>query len=389
MTYAYSYIDGATAILNRPALGMNFDTLLKAAQQTWLDELGFINVSGGTSENLKLFYTLLYRSLTAPSTFSEANGMYRGFDNQTHQMEANSTFYSDMSIWDVFRTQMPMLGLLKPTRLRDICRSLVLMYQQGGAMPRWPLASGYTGAMDGQHADIILLHAVAVGVEDFNVSAAYQGMRQGAMDLTQKKAARHSLKEYLALGYVSYDSSPKGAVYTLEGSYDDWAVSEVAKYLGIDADVAYFANRSMNFLNVWNAKEKFFCPKRSDGKTWECPKIKIDVFDKRYVEGDAWHYRFYVPHRFDVLTKLYGCSEALIVLLREFFDRSFVDPVRELPNPYLWQGNEPSLLPSVLAFAHLNRTDLVQTYSRKVMSVYNLTPAGIPGNNDYGALSAW
>merc|ERR1711991_498273 len=130
-------------------------------------------------------------------------------------MEANSTFYSDMSIWDVFRTQMPLLGLLKPSRLRDICRSLVLMYQQGGAMPRWPLAHGYTGSMNGQHADLILLHALAVGITDFNIKVAHAGMRQGAVDLNQTKAARHDLKLYQELGYVPYESNAHGAVYTL------------------------------------------------------------------------------------------------------------------------------------------------------------------------------
>ena len=81
-----------------------------------------------------------------------------GFDNEIHVIEETSKgYYTDMSIWDTHRTQFPWLSLFEPTIMRDIVRSLLLMYQQGGDMPRWPLANGYTGCMIGQHADIVIL----------------------------------------------------------------------------------------------------------------------------------------------------------------------------------------------------------------------------------------
>jgi putative alpha-1,2-mannosidase len=33
---------------------------------------------------------------------------------------------------------------------------------------------------------------------------------------------------------------------------------------------------------------------------------RVDIFSKYYVEGDAWHYRFYAPHDPHGLIELFG-----------------------------------------------------------------------------------
>lgn len=95
--------------------------------------------------------------MLAPTLFSEVGGYYLGFDNKIHQLPSNQPhYYTDMSIWDVHRTEFPWIGFLLPDTMLDIVRSLVEMYEQGGDVPRWPLANGYTGCMFGNHAGISL-----------------------------------------------------------------------------------------------------------------------------------------------------------------------------------------------------------------------------------------
>jgi len=130
------------------------------------------------------------------------------------------------------------------------------------------------------------------------------------------------------------------------------------------------------------------CPKTSKGK-WECPDTWINVFDSRYVEGDAWHWRWFVPHDVPGLIELFGSNDYFIEQLTEFFHRSEFFPDTFLPNPYYWAGNEPDIL-AVWLFDWAGRPDLTQYYSREVMNNwFSIEASGLPGNDDYGTMSAW
>jgi predicted alpha-1,2-mannosidase len=160
-------------------------------------------------------------------------------------------------------------------------------------------------------------------------------------------------------------------------------------------ELAYlFHNRSKNYKNVWSEVE-FFCPKTynktSKQFTWHCPEWwqYIDVFDDRYVEGDAWHWRWFVPHDPAGLIQLFGTPNNFINQLTEFFDLSTYDPFNFAPNPYYWAGNEPDIFSGWL-FAFAGRPDLTQKYIRMIMKTrYSVAPDGLPGNDDYGTMSAW
>jgi len=119
-------------------------------------------------------------------------------------------------------------------------------------------------------------------------------MYQGATQ-SQQYAGRSDIEDWINIGYVAYDVDSKGCSDTLEYAMDDWAISGVATALGKASDAAMFFNRSKNYVNMWNTREKYMCPKTKAGK-WECPRLKTDIWDPRYVEGDANHWRWFVPH---------------------------------------------------------------------------------------------
>jgi len=393
-------IDQARRNLMFDILSQNhtFASVENQSRIIWEEALAAIEVSGGQTSDIIKFYTAFYHTLMAPTTFSEAGNYYVGFDKKIHQLNESTEdyryrfklpqqrFFSDMSIWDTYRTQFPWLGLVRPRELLDIVRSLVLMYEQGGDLPRWPLAYGYTNGMDGTHADIVIADAYFKGLKDFDVETAYKGMRQGATQ-SQTHAGRDYIEDWLSLGYIPYEKDPKGATRTQAYSYDDWTIGNLAGSLGLKEDQELFLNRSKNFKKVWNQQHKFFCPKTSQGE-WECPPMWTNVFDKRYVEGDAWHYRFAV-HDIPGLIELFGSNESFVTALLEFFVRSEDDPYNILPNPYYWAGNEPDIL-TVYLFSFAGRPDLTQKYVRWNMEHrFSAQPDGIPGNDDYGTMSAW
>ncbi len=113
------------------------------------------------------------------------------------------------------------------------------------------------------------------------------------------------------------------------------------------------------------------------------------VWDKYYVEGDAWHYRFYVPGDPEGLIDLFGGNQTFTVALQQFFDRSHYYRFNPLPNPWYWSGNEHDLF-SVWLFAYAGRPDLTHRYQRYILkNDYNTKDNGIPGNDDYGTMSSW
>ncbi|KAH3743396.1 alpha1,2-mannosidase subfamily protein [Pelomyxa schiedti] len=370
--------------------GLSFDSALDQTQGVWRDYLNMFEVDGTHTNKIK-FYTALYHTLLAPTTFSEEGGNYIGFDKSLHQLPSGQDrFLSDMSIWDTFRTEAPWLTLVAPDVARDSVRSLTLMYQQGGSLPRWPMAYGYTGCMCGTHAIIVIVDAWKKGVQDFDVEATYAAMKYAATE-TQQYDSRVDINDWINLGYIPGDVKDVGCVLTQDYSYDDWALGSFAADIGEAEDATTFTNRSKNYKNVWNPETMFFCPKSTNG-IWDCPKYDwqyLDPADSRYVEGDAWHYRFYAPWDPEGLIALFGSTEVFAEQLDIFMESSKSDPVHTAPNPYYWAGNEHNIqYPYLFNFA--NRTDLTQKHVRWLLDHrFTAYPEGIPGNDDYGTMSAW
>jgi predicted alpha-1,2-mannosidase len=366
--------------------GKSFDDVHKESEQDWEEELSNYQVVTQYENDKIKFFTSLYHTLIVPTTFSEIGGIYLGFDKKIHRLEQGSdAFYTEMSIWDTFRTHFPYIALAKPDMMRDFARSLVSMYQQGGTLPRWPIANHDGFTMIGQHAVNVLADAWFKGIRDFNLTLAYEGMRKGALD--PQSGGRSNLADYIRLGYVPYETTTAGCSETVEYAYNDWAVGNIAGVLGFTEDQKLFLNRSKNYLNVWEPNEKFFCARLRNGK-FDCPIIKLNPFDTRYVEGNAWHWRWFAPHDMENLVALFG-REYFVSELETFFKKSKDFPWNTLPNPYYWHGNEPDLF-AVWMFNWANRSDLTQYYSRWILEErYNTSPHGLDGNDDYGTLSAW
>ncbi|MEM1689927.1 MAG: GH92 family glycosyl hydrolase [Candidatus Hadarchaeales archaeon] len=385
--------------------GWDFDGVRQQARQKWNQLLSMIRVEGGTDADKIKFYTALYHALLLPRVSSEYGKYFSVFDARVHTCDGWE-FYNDFSMWDTFRALHALQIFLVPERVRDMMRSLVAMYEQGGWMPKWP-NPGYSSIMIGTHGDSLVTEAYLKGITDFDVQKAYEAMVKNA---TQSPPpfyeARTGIEDYMTLGYCPTDRGYRESVsLTLEYAYDDWCIAQLAKALGKDNDYRYFMQRATNWRNVYNPEapgepgnpyKGYVQGRKSDG-TWEEP------FDPRgyysYItqpnEGNPWQYTWFVPHDVQGLIDVMG-KENFIGKLERLFEKS-EEPSLLADNRfteqgrvrYYWHGNEPSHHIAYL-FVYAGAPWRTQYWVRNVLETrYRLGPHGLPGNDDCGQMSAW
>ena len=276
---------------------------------------------------------------------------------------------------------------------QDVVRSLIIMGNENGDIPRWPIANMYTGGMFGDNANQIIEDALAKGLSNFNVSLAYELMRLSAFE-ERGNAGRSGITDYIKLGYVPDDVTSGGPALTLAYSYNDWALAQVAQRLGKLEDYEVLMARSKNYKQVWSPRRQFMCARKRNAESPDCPPIPLTDLPYYFIEGNVWHYTWAVEHDPEGLMDLFGSPEAFSDKLeaclsqgaeveRELFSKNV------LPNPYYWAGNEHDLLHPWL-FHVANRSDLTEYWTRWLMDYkYGTAPDGLPGNDDFGTLSAW
>ncbi len=392
---AVSYVSVAGARVNLGALSSwDFDAVRASTQSAWRTLLARVRIDGGTSDDQRMFYTSLYHALLSPTLFSDADGSYRGFDGRVHRDAPGHAEYTNFSGWDIYRTQATLMALLAPHEASDMMESLVHAAQQGGWMPKWPVANGYTGVMGGDSADAIIAGAYAFGARDFDRAAALREMIKSATDTTSPPGQgwyypRPGLSEYLQYGYVvnthttSVSPVPNAASETLEYALDDFSIAQFARSLGKERVYRTFVSRSQNWSKIFNTSTGLMAPRDADGAFLQTPITENG--QSGFQEGNAAQYTWMVPHALGSLVAAMGGPQGTISRLDQFFSK--LDAGQS--EPFAWFGNEPSLA-SPWTYLYAGAPYKTQALNRAVMStLYAPTPDGIPGNDDLGTMSAW
>jgi putative alpha-1,2-mannosidase len=92
--------------------------------------------------------------------------------------------------------------LLLPSRAHAIGTSLLLIKEQGGDIPRWPIATVYSGCMIGNHAGIILAElGLKKLLSDEEIGVAYTASR-AAVTSNRVHCGRDGWQTYAELGYL-------------------------------------------------------------------------------------------------------------------------------------------------------------------------------------------
>jgi predicted alpha-1,2-mannosidase len=364
----------------------SFDEVATQTRETWSELLSRIQVEGGSDEQRTVFYTALYHALLHPNVFDDVDGSVPSMNGEV--ITATSPRYTVYSMWDSYRTVHPLLSLVYPERQAEMIRSLAEMTLEYGAPPQWELAASEVNMMVGDPASSILADAVLAGFDEFDVEAVYQVLRAAALD--QESTRRPGNAEYWQLGYIPIElgNDVWGPVSTtLEYAYADWALAQLAAHLGHDEDAAMFETQSETWRLSFDAETGLLRPKHADG-TWYSP-FDPDALEGSnglyqnsggpgYVEGTAWHYAFAVPHDPLGLAQMHGGESTWVERLQALFDEDRFAMWNEPDIAYPW-------LFTHVAGEERRSIDAVA----QAMSWFDATPAGLPGNDDGGTMSAW
>lgn len=397
---ALSYVDaeGAHSNLVAELPDADWDARAEEAATAWRERMEGVRVRGGTPDEQTIFHTALFHAALMPRRYDDVDGRYRGVDQEVHT--TTHPYYSDLSLWDTFRTTHPFYVLAWPDVQLDVVRSLTRMTADGGAMPRWPLGHGYTGGMVGAPATQVIAESWLKGLTDFDVETAWHGLEM-ASDGTAPAVNRGGIQHYVDEGYVAVESGA-GASNTLEYAWNDHAMALLTEALGKDA--TRFRERASSWRNTWYAEAGFFTGRCADPANPECAADGVaDEFawpgeedtpiawQEHYVEGNAWHYLWYVPFDTEAMIDLQhgGDRSAWKSRYATYWDNVYAEPDDIGTDDYYWHGNEPVMHVAFMG-SLAGDPDLTADPARWILAHrYANDPAGLDGNDDAGTLSSW
>ena len=356
----------------------NFKAIVKKSKDAWNKELSKIEIEGGTQDQQTFFYTSMYHACMSPDIYMDVDGKYRGIDRKVHQGEEGFINYTVFSLWDTFRALHPLFTIIDQKRTNDFIKSLLQKYDDGGRLPMWALAGNYTDDMLGYHAVPVIADAYVKGIRGYDVEKAYKAVKHSA------ELEKLGLKYYKKIGYLPYDRQAESVSKTLEYSYDDWCISQMAKEMGSKEEYKWYHQRAHFYKNVFDKTSGFMRGKSLDRK-W------LEPFDplknSAYSEGNAYQYMF-VPHDTEGLIIEIGGEQKFADWLDELF-RLKSDEETEGSIGQYWQGNEPS---HHLAYQYnyVGEAWKTQKLVHQILTeLHSSTPRGLSGNDDCGQMSAW
>ncbi len=378
-------------------MARSLEELGDVATEAWEGIVDNVQIAGGTLREQRIFYSSLYNAYRMPTRLSEADGRYRGFDEEVHTADGHD-YLSDLSMWDTYRTLHPWYSLTDQPRQRDSLLSLLLMEEQGAdGVPRWPAMLGETGSMIGESADIVFGDAAAKGVQGVDWELAFDALYRNSYERVENDGVglgREGIEDYVALGYLPYDRYSESVSKTLEYVWNDFGLASVARAAGNTEMAEYLDERSLSFTNIIRPERGFPWPRDAAGEfDPDASERAVYMRDGPFTEGSAWHWRFYGWHAPEVLAEAIGGEQAVLDALEQFFADSALGeegrPNSALPDPFYWHGNEPALHSAAL-FVAAGDANRGTHWAREIMErLYDDTPNGIPGNDDGGTLSSW
>lgn len=373
-----SFVSEAQARRNATteAHGWDLDGVHQAAVAAWNKALGRIEIAGADATRRRMFYTALYHTMMMPSDHTGENPKWT----------SNEPYYDDFqAIWDTFRSQGPLLTLIAPDVQRDIVRSLVDTFRHTGYMPDARVGNDNGRTQGGSNADVLVADAYVKGLTGIDYATAFKAMMKDATvaPADARKEGRGGLETYNRLGYVAQPTERAGS-RTVEYAYDDFAIAEVACGLGHADEAKRYREHAGNWANLWDATSTqegvtgFLRPRNEDGSWAAQYLVRRGTWPDFYYEGDLWTYSLYAPQDVRRLIALSGGNEAFVKRLDTVFDNLHFDMTNEpgflIPDLYLWAGRPDLTADRVTTFLH---------------RAFGADRAGIPGNDDSGAMSSW
>lgn len=402
---ASSFISPEQAEANLKELGQrSFEEVKQAGRQRWNEVLGRIEVKDDNLDNLRTFYSCLYRSVLFPRSFYEigADGKPVHYSPYNGQVLSGYMF-TDTGFWDTFRCLFPLLNLLYPSVNEKIQAGLVCAYNESGFLPEWA-SPGHRGCMVGNNSASVVADAYLKGLRGYDIETLWKAVVHGANSVhpTVSSTGRLGYEYYNKLGYVPYDVKiNESAARTLEYAYDDWCIYQLGLKLGKSKkELKPFARRALNYRNLFDKTYKLMRGRNQDG-SFQSPFNPLKWGDA-FTEGNSWHYTWSVFHDPQGLIDLMGGREMFCHMLDSVFsvppvfDESYygqvIHEIREMQIMNMGNyahGNQP-IQHMIYLYDYAGQPWKAQYWLRQVMDrMYNAQPDGYCGDEDNGQTSAW
>lgn len=377
----------------------SFEEVHQALLTQWESLFARIELDSKTTEaHKRMFYTALYHTMLMPVDRTGENPLWTDPE----------PYYDDFyAIWDTYRTSSPLITLIDPKREADMVRSLINIYRRDGYMPDARSGNCNGRTQGGSNAEIVIADAFVKGLKGIDYE---EGLKAMLKDATVDPGDRHEaegrggLREYLELGYVPWGIDRAGN-RTVEYSYCDYAIAQVARGLGYDDLYQQYLKQSSNWKNLWrddyehSGARGFILPRDAAGQWLDSlPYGHSKVMQPKYeytpmtfegpwytpwwsmffYEASSWEYSLSIPHDVPGLIEKCGGAQAFEQRLDTFFLRGYYNV-----------NNEPSFLTPCL-YHWIGKPWRSSDRIHAILEAsYNDGPVGLPGNDDSGAMSSW
>ena len=402
---ATSYIsyEQAKQNLNAEIGEKSAEELYNEGEKIWNERLSKIEIETDDEEQLRTFYSCMWRANLFPHTFHEITTE----GEKIHYSPANGEvlsgpFYADMGFWDVYRTAFPLMTIIDPEMYKEICLGLIDFYKESGWLPRFS-APGPISCMPGTAIDMVFADAAKKGIvtDENSLSLMLEGMIKHATTPCDdpKLGGRDGIADYLKLGFVPLEYR-ESVNKTLDYAYGDFCISIIADALGKDDIAKEYKNRALNYKNIFDAETNLLKARDKSGN----PRIDWKEFEWSfdYTEGSAWQNSFSVFHDMAGHASLMGGKAEMIKMIDKLFALppifevgyrgKEIHEMTEMASVDFGQcalSNQPSFhIPYI--YSYMGEPDKTcYQVRRAVKELFNSGINGYPGDEDTGSMSAW
>ncbi len=401
---ASSFISYEQADRNLQELGTDsFDQVKSKGADIWNKELSRITVEGGSADQIETFYSCLYRVLLFPRKFYE----YDENGDVVHYSPYNGKvlpgyMFTDNGFWDTFRAVFPFFNLMYPSLNEKIQEGLANTYKESGFLPEWA-SPGHRNCMIGSNSATIIADAYLKGGRGYDTETLWEAVvKNSENEGPLHSVGRYGVDYYNKLGYVPYNVGiNENVARTLEYAFADFCIYKFGKELGKpEREIEIFAERAMNYKNVFDKENKLMRGKNEDG-TFQSPFSPFKWGDA-FTEGNSWHYTWSVFHDMQGLIDLMGGEKEFVNMLDSVFvvppvfDESYyarvIHEIREMQVMNMGNyahGNQP-IQHMIYLYNYAGQPWKTQRRVREVMDrLYTPQADGYCGDEDNGQTSAW
>ncbi|KAA3954803.1 glycoside hydrolase family 92 protein [Bacteroides ovatus] len=400
---ASSFISPEQAELNLKELGKNsFDQLVTNGRAVWNREMSKIEVEDDNIDNLRTFYSCLYRSMLFPRSFYEIDAKGQVMHYSPYNGEVRPGYmFTDTGFWDTFRCLFPFLNLMYPSMNLKMQEGLVNAYKESGFLPEWA-SPGHRDCMVGNNSASVVTDAYIKGLRGYDIETLWEALKHGAnAHLRGTASGRLGYESYNQLGYVANNIGiGQNVARTLEYAYNDWAIYTLGKKLGKpESEIDIYKKRALNYKNVYHPERKLMVGK--DNKGVFNPNFDAVDWSGEFCEGNSWHWSFCVFHDPQGLIDLMGGKKEFNTMMDSVFvipgklgmeSRGMIHEMREMQVMNMGQyahGNQP-IQHMVYLYNYSSEPWKAQYWIREIMNkLYTAGPDGYCGDEDNGQTSAW